>query len=539
MKNFNFQKIILCGLFFISQAIFANNDALEITPLATLPSSILPGHTTTAYYVVKKISTDASKSYTVSLPKNVTQITNNTAFQNTCKSNFNLIYPYDCILQLKITGAVNSSDSNNKNKIGICNSSGCQYISKENSLNVTVGEKNNLASVAIVNENNEPTAYTTNDGGISWSYHSISAIGRNNESVTCKGKDNQHCVAIADNHASNPPFVFSSYVSDDGGKTWATYTIDTGVGLSSSLSSISCSNNGMNCVAVGTIVQPPSSKVPDYVYIPTAYTTSNGGVSWSKEEVPNEGSSTWLQSVKCSDDKNLNCIATGKFMGTEGDYTHVGFVVYKSNDGGKNWDDHILDSYDGSLGTSNLNEAICTGDKNDKCIAVGSIGKGENQKPVVFTSIDGGNTWSKQFLSGFDNVNGILKSVRCDFNNKLACIAVGKETTTVDFPLVAESSDGGLTWNTILDFDSYGFQDFNSIRCSNTKNNNCYIIGYSAGICDNNGCDNDLKTGLIYNALYENNQWQYGKYNRKNAFANEGSPDHYLTTTDTEIAITG
>lgn len=87
-----------------TQAVFAAN--FNITPVGTLPTTVVAGQTVSANFMVTNLTHSARNGYAVrGLPKIVTQ---NTASSN-CSNPINMAANASCQLQLDITGAVSSN----------------------------------------------------------------------------------------------------------------------------------------------------------------------------------------------------------------------------------------------------------------------------------------------------------------------------------------------------------------------------------------------------------------------------------------------
>jgi photosystem II stability/assembly factor-like uncharacterized protein len=153
--------------------------------------------------------------------------------------------------------------------------------------------------------------------------------------------------------------------------------------------------------------------------------------------------------IKCNgNDANAVCIAVG-FVNNNGS---IYPLLIKSLDNGKTFNvDNKITNYSnkGTLLTTD-----CTGsDSKAICIAAGYLGdKKESGKPYLIQSTDGGVTWSSISISGSTTTLGLFKKVSCTGgeSSPAICIAVGwryKNPTQNMYPMLAQSLDGGKTWN--------------------------------------------------------------------------------------------
>ena len=123
-------------------------------PGTVLPTSILKGQTATAYYLVQNNTSTSQKNNYVRLPPNVSQIVEENVYAVSCNKSFELVAkgtpvgnlndPQDsCVLQLEITGQVDSNDSDPTHHLAVCqNDLDCSPVDdKKNELNIEVLQK--------------------------------------------------------------------------------------------------------------------------------------------------------------------------------------------------------------------------------------------------------------------------------------------------------------------------------------------------------------------------------------------------------------
>lgn len=455
--------VLFMTMLFLSSSSWSS--ALSITPVsfAVLPTSISEGQSAMAYYIVKNNTTDFQKNINVRyLPPNVEQVVSKPVLKNTCGLFFELSpkgtipqsdkEPYDwCFLQLKISGAVDSSETSPEHHLTICNGdSNCSFVdSKEHELNVIQGISNSLARFSVVMEHfEEPTkstksiAYSSTDGGIGWEPHEIPGAMGYVRAMSCNGNDGKFCIIVGDAYGKSTnggTTTFLAYTSNDGGTIWTKRILGVH-GAVSGLSDVTCSgDNGEYCITAGGFT-PISSKRQNMA--PIVYTTSDNGANW----IPNYPKTfdslvgARIDAVSCDGNSGQNCTAVGLFYsGYENNTNTVTFLSYSSTDGGHNWTPHILEKYADS-GVSRLNSIKCNRDDGQACIAVGAINDGTINKAIIYRSKNGGAEWSYSIPS--EKVRGELNAVTCDKYNQ-NCKAGG---SVAGHPIVYQTKDGGETW---------------------------------------------------------------------------------------------
>ncbi|MBX9705510.1 MAG: beta-propeller fold lactonase family protein [Gammaproteobacteria bacterium] len=139
-------KRLLRGLFvFFVLSITAVSYGLPFTIVTksgtALPAALNVGDSVNAYYTVTN-NTAAVRldNYIKHLPLNVTQVTNNGTFPDTCATNFNLAAAGSagdsCTLQLRVTGPVNGNDPDPKHHLVACGPQGLACAGTKDTLNV-------------------------------------------------------------------------------------------------------------------------------------------------------------------------------------------------------------------------------------------------------------------------------------------------------------------------------------------------------------------------------------------------------------------
>lgn len=477
---------------------------INIYPVSgILPTSILKGETTRAYYIVKNNSSKPQSSIHVRyLPPNVKQILDAEIYHPllTCNTTFNLAAKYEnydvCILQLEISGPINAHDPDPTHHITLCQGdSDCTGVSDTKyELNIIEGKPNTLKRVVVVNEYMDehmtslhPVSYTSADGGFTWHHHNITNNPSIIQAVTCAGNNNQNCTAIG-NASSNDgnKTLFLAYTSKDGGINWDTHELGKHWGASG-LIAVTCNGkDGEYCVAVG--VAKPTD--PGWRG-PISYTSTDGGSNWIPHfpTPANQGHySTTLRSVSCSKNGQY-CVAIGESEdGFENGHNTLVYVSYTSSDGGNTWAMHVIDKRNN--GGNFLHAVSCDGETGQYCVAVGGI---VNQ-PVIYRSTNGGVDWTAYTPEiPKEEIGGILKTISCNGNNNQYCTAAGSVwhhysnghylLMALD-PIAYTSTDGGASWKILQGFqfsnNNPGDTEINALTCSN-DGKYCTLLAYGVG----------------------------------------------------------
>lgn len=192
--------------------------------------------------------------------------------------------------------------------------------------------------------------FHTKDGGNTWEVSSLARPERDPNlsnkisTLTCKD-DLSHCSAFLNypttartkkniralGYHENKAVAY--YVSDDGGVSWSNPTKLDPPKLSDSyqIRSIACDASMAFCLAVGNA---HFSKIT----LPLAYTSDNGGVSWSKPIVlagVNNAYKNILNAISC-DKKGAHCIAVG-YYSLKGKHPYAEPLIYDIFNQGSSW----------------------------------------------------------------------------------------------------------------------------------------------------------------------------------------------------------
>ncbi len=247
-----------------------------------------------------------------------------------------------------------------------------------------------------------PIVYTSSDSGKSWAPNypeSFGTYGTVLQAVSCSGSNGQYCTAVGNHSSSRDGKIYNAtsflaYTSIDGGINWTVKVIDEHIGGSgASLQSVTCNNNGQNCIAVGFLKEP---------HKPIIYRTANGGDDRTSY-IPESTEGGALNAVTCSQNNDQYCMAAGEKNSVP--------IIYKSIDGGSSWviQDNLPRHYKGTF------NAITCNNNGEYCTAIGYVSAGGRQptwqwEPISFVTYDGGNNWWHRF-SAFANQDDAVRNI--------------------------------------------------------------------------------------------------------------------------------
>lgn len=158
-------------------------------------------------------------------------------------------------------------------------------------------------------------------------------------------------------------------------------------------------------------------------------------------------------------------------------------VSYTSNNNGLSWSGpNILSSAAGSVGDQ-LNAVSCDASTNF-CTAAGFYLLANNDEaPVVYTSTNGGLTWSSPLLPATSPNRTEILGLDCSSNGQL-CQAVGYNLQSRNIPVIYSATNSnwnGLTWEVPPEPSGSAslFSRVNSVSCT-PSGENCVAVGWHA-----------------------------------------------------------
>ena len=314
------------------------------------------------------------------------------------------------------------------------------------------------------------------DSGSVWSLQTIPSGLSGLNSISCPTASD--CFAVGNKLASNFSHVIGVVIATtDAGTSWYEQSVPVSV-PDLVLKGIYCVTSS-DCIAAGysfTSTSPPAEMIG----------TSDGGSSWSLEEVP--AGTEHVDAVVCS--SSSECFAAG-----------CG-IILGSTDGGSSWQVNyfittgtFFDNFCSGAGTcliatfrSILSASNSAGTWTDAtlpsgvgvlsgidcvsniCVAVGSQLVGS---AVALYSVNGGSSFQEGTLpSGIDN----LSSVSCPTSSD--CIAVGSSLVSPSSNgVIVSSTDGGVSWQE--DTVPSSTDALNSVSCPTASE--CVAVGSALG----------------------------------------------------------
>jgi len=305
---------------------------------------------------------------------------------------------------------------------------------------VAVGGATQQSEQLVESRTGQAAIAFSKDGGGSWSEGTLpTGLGPLN-GVSCPAPD--HCLAVGGVGSRATPAPGTSgggfaLFSKDGGATWASGTVPSGVGP---LDAVSCPTV-TQCVAVGPGRQVPvpggSSQAASGG---TGLFTTDGGATWAKISVASGVGAFY--SVSCPTTSHCVTIASGQFGGDVGLLSSDGSSAWSSGtllgdiEPDNDSDDKTSGRFSASL-PSGLGTVIgisCASASN--CVAFSA---GPQGTQTVFSN-DGGSKWS---LGTVPDGAGYIAAVACPATSE--CVAFGSGSPGRGGALF--STDGGATWS--------------------------------------------------------------------------------------------
>lgn len=289
---------------------------------------------------------------------------------------------------------------------------------------------------------NTPGYTSTGCTALANGYCSFTASSTTSASVMVTSNDSSAIAFVGSYYtgsATNP----LSYTSSDSGNTWAVSSplpalpVD---GVNGALYRTACDSSKTMCVAVGRYYNGSAS-------LPLTYTSSNGGHTWalstSLPAIPGGATSAYLRDVSC-DSAGSHCVAVGAYFNGSENFA----LVYSTDNGGSSWTQRSLPP---TLMVS-INEflgGVACSSSGSVCVAVGYVATGSDAVPLVYTTNNGGNSWTLSAslpVPTFSTNSNYLQSVACDSAGS-RCAAVGHHYDgSFSTPLTYTSNNAGVTW---------------------------------------------------------------------------------------------
>lgn len=242
-----------------------------------------------------------------------------------------------------------------------------------------------------------------------------------------------------------PPLVSAS---TDGGNTWAVKSV-SGLPVSGYFSAASCTGSGLTAICTAT-GQDQVGSGPALVAVST-----DGSHTWAVKSVTGLPVNGVFYGTSCTGSGSTAiCVAAGVTGGTAA-------LLAVSTDGGNNW---AVTPVTGRL----FKGVSCTGIGSTAICTAAGVDNTGGFPPLVTVSTDGGNTWVNKSVTGLP-ASGYFTSASCTGVGATAvCTAAGQNGVGTFPPIVAVSTDGGITWavKSVTGLPTKGV--FNAISCTGT-----------------------------------------------------------------------
>jgi len=322
----------------------------------------------------------------------------------------------------------------------------------------------------------------THDGGSTWKR--ASSIGTATLLTRISCVDARDCDVLTDNTGRGSTFLTTT----DGGQRWTSHR---GPALQN-LSNGGVTNDVMSCATISScaVIAYHGDSSGSFS---EAFTTSDGGASWSQGTIPSLPSGQFVPTgLSCS---GTTCVAVGSagiYGGASQGVDPHGGAAYTSNDGGATWSAS-------SAPPGTLTRSLTCPDAAD-CYAPSLA--------AVYQTKDGGQAWSRVSTSGLPGPSG--SSSRWNFlhmtcASSSSCWLSGASSLPANpgslraffsigqaQGLLASTADGGATW--ALSRLPAGVGGVADVTCPDTTT--CFALG----IKQTGSAPSDFKVVLLTNA---------------------------------------
>lgn len=263
---------------------------------------------------------------------------------------------------------------------------------------------------------------------------------------------NANWCVLATNIVANDQHIPAFFTTQNSGDTWSpaallnvpeNKTLNPPQGLD--VLDLGCDQSGLFCTALTHAVEKENydPNMPNVPFTPTSliYSTHDGGITWSDAKPFKQTQSNSQEPVESKydvpsllscDRLGLSCIALGPRYTIEstehsttisGNNTHA----YLTQNGGLSWQ-HTTELLPGNSTDTNVFTALDCDISNRFCAAVGfsfdEQVETDNVVPIIYTTIDSGQTWQKRPFTPPADALSIMLDVFCSEDAAL-CHTVG------------------------------------------------------------------------------------------------------------------
>ena len=278
-------------------------------------------------------------------------------------------------------------------------------------------------------QNHYSVVYLTENGGSSWVSQTLrsSELGESGlNDIACPSTG--ECIAVGSQLDVSDAGVGTAYATTNGGTTWVSQTLPSGV---EGLTDIACTSTS-DCIAGGTNTSGAA-----------IIATTNGGSSWTNESVPS-GASDITGGIACPS-------ASDCFIAAGSDQ------ILATTNGGMTWAIETLSGPNGLDGIACSSTTDCLVDAHS------------NSGPYVEATTDGGTTWVSHspLVAGYGGLSGMWCSSSSD------CVTVGVNGNIPATGVIDVTADGGTTWSS--EVLPTGVPNLDAVTC--TSSDRCIAVG--------------------------------------------------------------
>ena len=203
-----------------------------------------------------------------------------------------------------------------------------------------------------------------------------------------------------------------------------------------------------------------------------AVSNDGNGKLWQVKLLPGWSTSAWFHTSSCVGvGTSAVCLAGGSVAIDEKPGQPL---FYVSTDGGDNWE---LKSVPGLAVDMDFKTSDCTGGSGPASFCVAAGVTELTNIPTLITSSDGGNTWSKQSVTGLTG-EGYFSASSCSGAGKSAVCAVLGFSANNNNPYLAVTNDGGTSWKNKSIPGLPKLSSYSAIKCTgNGAAATCMVTG--------------------------------------------------------------
>lgn len=313
----------------------------------------------------------------------------------------------------------------------------------------TSGQNCLIAGATSIAKQSQLVTYITHDGGQTWTSPKLLSYPDAQKQILTddypflrlKCSANLNWCVLASNTIMEKQTIPAIFTTQNGGESWSSAMLNTPANATGTNSKeglqmldLGCDQSGLFCTALTTNIkdQANAESAPPMSLI---YSTHDGGITWSDAKPlmlsqtanPDPIASTQdvLHILSCDRSSGLRCIALGVQYSADANPATANTHAYLTKNGGLSWQDTTaIPSSDATH--MNIFTSLHCDVSNRFCAAVGmSVDEdGDKDFPIIYTTIDGGQTWQKKPFTSPNDALSLMLDVFCS-DDAAFCHAVG------------------------------------------------------------------------------------------------------------------